>query len=61
MPYYIATDPKVDTASQSALRKVPAMTDYFVGLFGPYPASSTGAVVDDAPEVGYALETQTTR
>jgi aminopeptidase N len=59
IPYYIATDPKVDTASQSVLRKVPAMTDYFVGLFGPYPFSSTGAVVDDAPEVGYALENQT--
>ena len=59
IPYYIATDPKVDTASQSVLRKVPAMTDYFVGLFGPYPFSSTGAVVDNAPEVGYALETQT--
>jgi aminopeptidase N len=59
IPYYIATDPKVDTASQSVLRKVPAMTDYFVGLFGPYPFSSTGAVVDNAPEVGYALENQT--
>jgi aminopeptidase N len=59
IPWYIATDPKVDTASQSVLRKVPAMTDYFVGLFGPYPFSSTGAVVDNAPEVGYALENQT--
>ena len=35
------------------------MTDYFVGLFGPYPFGSTGAVVDHAPKVGYALETQT--
>ncbi len=35
------------------------MTDYFVGLFGPYPFSSTGAVADNAPEVGYALENQT--
>jgi aminopeptidase N len=59
IPYYIATDPKVDTASQTVLRKVPAMTDYFVSIYGPYPFSSTGAVVDDAPQVGYALETQT--
>lgn len=59
VPYYIATDPKVDSQSQSVLRKVPAMTDYFTGLFGTYPFGSTGAVVDDAPEVGYALEVQT--
>ena len=58
-PYYIATDPKVTAASRDVLRKVPAMTDYFVGLFGPYPFGSTGAVVDHAPKVGYALETQT--
>lgn len=59
IPWYIATDPKVDRQSQTVLRKVPAMTDYFVELFGPYPFTSTGAVVDNAPEVGYALETQT--
>jgi aminopeptidase N len=59
IPYYIATDPKVTAASGAVLDKVPAMTDYFVGLFGPYPFGSTGAVVDHAPKVGYALETQT--
>ena len=59
IPYYIATDPKVDSQSQSVLRKLPAMTDYFTQLFGPYPFTSTGAVVDNAPEVGYALEVQT--
>jgi len=59
IPYYIATDPKVTAASRAVLDKVPAMTDYFVGLFGPYPFGSTGAVVDHAPKVGYALETQT--
>ena len=59
IPYYIATDPKVTTREPGRPGKVPAMTDYFVGLFGPYPFCSTGAVVDHAPEVGYALETQT--
>ncbi len=59
VPFYIATDPKVAAKSRAVLRKVPAMTDYFAGLFGPYPFGSTGAVVDDAKKVGYALETQT--
>ena len=59
IPYYIAADPTVRAKSRAVLRKVPAMTDYFVELFGPYPFGSTGAVVDHAPKVGYALETQT--
>ncbi|MEV0618104.1 M1 family metallopeptidase [Nonomuraea sp. NPDC050404] len=37
----------------------PPVLDFFTGLFGPYPFSSTGGIVDNAPEVGYALETQT--
>jgi aminopeptidase N len=32
---------------------------YFAELFGPYPFSVTGAIVDYAPSIGYALETQT--
>ncbi|HEX6920935.1 MAG TPA: M1 family aminopeptidase, partial [Actinomycetes bacterium] len=59
VPYFIAADPDVDAQSHAVLRKVPAMTDYFAELYGPYPFSSTGAVVDDAPQVGYALENQT--
>jgi aminopeptidase N len=34
------------------------ITDEFVKLFGPYPFSSTGGLVDNAT-VGFALETQT--
>ena len=59
IPYYIATDPKVTQRAGPSCARCPAMTDYFVGLFGPYPFGSTGAVVDHAPKVGYALETQT--
>ena len=29
------------------------------GLIGPYPFDAVGAIVDDAPDVGYALESQT--
>ena len=28
-------------------------------LYGPYPFNAAGAIVDDAPDVGYALESQT--
>jgi aminopeptidase N len=59
VPYYVATDPTLTRASRTVLSRLPAITDYLAGLLGPYPFSSTGAVVDDAPEVGYALENQT--
>ena len=58
IPYYVAVDPTVARASRAVLARLPAVTDYFVGLLGPYPFSSTGAVVDNAPKVGYALENQ---
>ena len=35
------------------------MIAYFSGLFGRYPFSSFGAVVDDDEDAGYALENQT--
>ena len=35
------------------------ITRLFARLFGPYPFGQTGAIVDRAPQVGYALETQT--
>jgi len=41
------------------LGKPPAMVDYYQSVFGPYPFSSAGAVVDPAPDVGYSLENQT--
>lgn len=59
VPYYIAADPRQDSQSHVVLGKLPAMVDYFASVFGPYPYSSAGAVVDDAPQVGYALENQT--
>ncbi|MFI6920468.1 M1 family metallopeptidase [Nonomuraea spiralis] len=54
----VAVDPKLaDEAVNLAERHAPVL-DYFASLFGPYPFSSTGAIVDHAPNVGYALETQ---
>lgn len=33
--------------------------DYLGTVYGPYPFEAIGAIVDDADEVGYALETRT--
>ncbi|NRQ38214.1 M1 family metallopeptidase [Nonomuraea sp. NN258] len=54
-----AVDPKLaGKAADFAARHAPVL-DYFGSLFGPYPFSSTGGIVDHEPNVGYALETQT--
>ncbi len=44
--------------TEASLELQPEMIDYFDGLFGPYPFTSFGAIVDE-DSVGYALETQT--
>jgi aminopeptidase N len=59
IPSYVAVDPREARDSRRALRKLPEIVQYFGSVFGPYPFSATGAVVDHAPDVGYALETQT--
>jgi aminopeptidase N len=59
VPILVAVDPSVDTATaEDVYAKVAEITDAWVDLFGPYPFSSTGAIVDNA-DVGFALETQT--
>jgi aminopeptidase N len=45
--------------TRASLAQQPAMIAYFSRLFGPYPFSSFGAVVDDDEDAGYALENQT--
>jgi aminopeptidase N len=56
-PVYLAVDPAVPDTG--VLARVPAMLDFYAAAFGPYPFSAAGAVVDDAPGVGYSLEAQT--
>jgi aminopeptidase N len=59
IPTYVAVDPSQVRASAPALRKLPEMVAFLQDLYGPYPFETVGAIVDDAPDVGYALETQT--
>jgi aminopeptidase N len=58
IPYFIAVDPS-EHAAWKVLRKLPAIVDYYSAKFGRYPFGQTGAIVDHAHFVGYALETAT--
>ncbi|MGQ4511516.1 M1 family aminopeptidase [Streptomyces sp. DW26H14] len=59
LPVYNAVDPREAADAAPALAKIPDILDWETKLFGPYPFSAAGAIVDDAHDVGYALETQT--
>ena len=60
VPLYHAVDPiEVPNGAFDRLAAEAEIIAFFSGLYGPYPFSSGGGVVDHAPEVGYALESQT--
>jgi aminopeptidase N len=54
---WTAIDPLA--AAEVNLDPMPRILRFLSARFGTYPFDSTGAIVDLAPEVGYALETQT--
>ena len=54
---YVAVDPQL--AKGQVLDKLPAAVEFYSSIYGPYPFSSVGAIVDSAKNVGYSLETQT--
>ncbi|MEV0182579.1 M1 family metallopeptidase [Streptomyces sp. NPDC050625] len=58
LPVYVAVDPKQTAASRKVLAKIPEIMEWEEYNFGPYPFSSTGAIVDRPDDAGYALETQ---
>jgi aminopeptidase N len=51
-------DPRLARGSRPVLAALPEVIRFQSRLFGPYPFSSAGSLVDYAPEIGYALETQ---
>jgi aminopeptidase N len=57
IPSYVAVDPTL--AKANVLRKLPEITEFYTSIYGPYPFNAVGAIVDDAKQVGYSLETQT--
>jgi aminopeptidase N len=59
VPYFTAVDPSQQKKAAPVLKKLPAIIDYFSKVYGKYPFGQVGAIVDNAPNVGYALETAT--
>ncbi|MFC4587280.1 M1 family metallopeptidase [Sphaerisporangium corydalis] len=58
IPVYAATDPAFRHDLDFLYTTSATVTDYWSKIFGPYPFSSTGGVIDDF-STGYALENQT--
>ncbi|MFL5892110.1 MAG: M1 family metallopeptidase [Solirubrobacterales bacterium] len=58
IPSVVAIDPR-EAGAGKVLSRTPAMLRLFEPRFGRYPFGNIGGVVDHAPQVGYALETQT--
>ncbi|MFE7841685.1 M1 family metallopeptidase [Streptomyces sp. NPDC057474] len=58
LPVYVAVDPAQVEDSRVVLGRIPEIIEWAEGNFGPYPFSSTGAIVDRPEDVAYALETQ---
>ncbi|MEU6666689.1 M1 family metallopeptidase [Streptomyces sp. NPDC046727] len=56
---YNAVDAREARAAAPVLKKLPSVLEWESKLFGPYPFRAAGSIVDHAPDVGYALETQT--
>ncbi|MDX3645483.1 M1 family metallopeptidase [Streptomyces sp. MB09-02B] len=58
LPVYVAVDPSQAEESRAVLGRIAEVIRWAEGNFGPYPFSSTGAIVDRPEDVAYALETQ---
>jgi aminopeptidase N len=52
-------DPALASSADGIYDTTAAVTDFWSKEFGPYPFTSTGAIVDNVPDVGFSLETQT--
>jgi aminopeptidase N len=59
VPTYVAVDPSQAADAAPALARLGDIVDFFSALYGPYPFETAGAIVDHAPDAGYALESQT--
>jgi aminopeptidase N len=55
----LRTDPPNPALAFTRLDPQPQYIAFFSNLYGPYPFTSGGGIVDWAPDVGYALESQT--
>jgi aminopeptidase N len=59
LPSWTLVDPRLAKLSQPVLEELPRIIRFEGRLFGGYPFETAGSAVDYAPDIGYALETQT--
>ncbi|HEY6749665.1 MAG TPA: M1 family metallopeptidase [Mycobacteriales bacterium] len=59
IPVYVALDPREAAKAKPVTDRIPEIIAWEQSVFGPYPFETVGAIVDRAPDVGYALESQT--
>jgi hypothetical protein len=57
-PTWTLVDPRLAQGSRRVLAALPEVVGFEARLFGGYPFDSAGSIVDYAPALGYALETQ---
>ena len=57
-PYWTLMDPRLAADSRLVVESLPEVIRFEGRLFGGYPFEAAGSIVDDAPGLGYALETQ---
>lgn len=58
LPAYTLIDPRLAKRSRPVLAALPEIVHFESGLYGPYPFGTAGSIVDYAPKLGYALESQ---
>jgi aminopeptidase N len=59
LPTWTLIDPRLEEESAPVLAKLPEVIRFESKIYGDYPFDQAGSIVDDAPDLGYALETQT--
>jgi aminopeptidase N len=58
LPTWTLIDPRLERGSLGPLATLPEVIRFEAGVFGAYPFDSAGSLVDYAPTLGYALESQ---
>jgi len=60
IPSFTAVDPSLEAQArdQHTVALSGRVTDYWQKRFGRFPFTSTGAIVDNVPSIGFSLETQ---
>lgn len=58
LPVYVAVEPSQVRESGAVPARIPEVVEWAERRFGPYPFSSTGAIVGRREDAGFALETQ---